>query len=67
MPINESNNLAALMKGLEYFYWKTKGRISYEYSAFDGFNDSLEDAAKLVQLCRRKFPVRVNIIEYNPI
>lgn len=67
MPINESNNLAALMESLEYFYFKTKGRISYEYIAFDGFNDSLEDAAKLVKLCRRKFPVRVNIIEYNPI
>lgn len=67
MPINESNNLAALIESLEYFYWKTKGRISYEYIAFDGFNDSLEDAAKLVQLCRKKFPVRVNIIEYNPI
>lgn len=67
MPINESNNLEALMESLEYFYWKTKCRISYEYIAFDGFNDSLEDAAKLVQLCRRKFPVRVNIIEYNAI
>ena len=67
MPINESNNLAVLMEALEYFYMKTKNRISYEYIAFERFNDSLEDAAKLVQLCRRKFPVRVNIIEYNPI
>lgn len=67
MPINESNNLKTLMEALEYFYQKTKNRISYEYIAFEGFNDSLEDAARLVQLCRRKFPVRVNIIEYNPI
>ncbi|MBL7825462.1 MAG: 23S rRNA (adenine(2503)-C(2))-methyltransferase RlmN [Saprospiraceae bacterium] len=67
MPINESNNLKALMEALEYFYKKTKNRISYEYIAFERFNDSLEDAAKLVQLCRRQFPVRVNIIEYNPI
>lgn len=67
MPINESNHLEALMESLEYFYMKTKGRISFEYITFDGFNDSLEDAAKLVQLCRRRFPVRVNIIEYNPI
>lgn len=67
MPINESNHLETLMESLEYFYFKTRGRISYEYITFDGFNDSLEDAAKLVQLCRRKFPVRVNIIEYNPI
>jgi 23S rRNA (adenine2503-C2)-methyltransferase len=67
MPINEHNNLEALMESLEYFYRITKNRISYEYIAFERFNDSLEDAARLVQLCRRKFPVRVNIIEYNPI
>ena len=34
--------------------------------ALRGFNDSLEDAARLAKLCRF-FPVRVNIIEYNPI
>lgn len=67
MPINESNNLKTLMEALEYFYQKTKNRISYEYITFEGFNDSLEDAARLLQLCRRNFPVRVNIIEYNPI
>ena len=67
MPINESNNLNALMEALEYFYRKTHNRISYEYIAFQNFNDSLDDAARLVRLCRRKFPVRVNIIEYNPV
>ena len=66
MPINESNNLEALMEALEYFYAKTRGRISYEYIAFHKMNDTPEDAAKLVKLCR-KFPARVNIIEYNPI
>lgn len=67
MPINESNNLEALMDSLEYFYQKTHNRISYEYIAFDHVNDTLDDAARLVRLCRRKFPVRVNIIEYNPV
>ncbi|MCB9332279.1 MAG: 23S rRNA (adenine(2503)-C(2))-methyltransferase RlmN [Lewinellaceae bacterium] len=67
MPINESNQLELLMEALEYFYRKTKNRISYEYIAFERFNDSIEDAQKLVRLCRRHFPVRVNIIEYNPI
>jgi len=67
MPINESNNLEALLEALEYFYQKTKCRISYEYIAFERFNDSIEDAANLVRLCRRRFHVRVNIIEYNPI
>ncbi|HMX39269.1 MAG TPA: 23S rRNA (adenine(2503)-C(2))-methyltransferase RlmN [Saprospiraceae bacterium] len=67
MPINETNHLQALMESLEYFYRLTKNRISYEYIAFEGFNDGPDDAARLVQLCRRRFPVRVNIIEYNPI
>ena len=66
MPINEQNNLAALMDAIEYFYKNTRNRISYEYIAFQNFNDSLADAANLVKLCKR-FPVKVNIIEYNPI
>jgi 23S rRNA (adenine2503-C2)-methyltransferase len=66
MPINEHNDLASLMDAIAYYYEKTQNRISYEYIAFQHFNDSLEDAAKLFKLCRR-FPVRVNIIEYNPI
>jgi 23S rRNA (adenine2503-C2)-methyltransferase len=67
MPINESNDLESLMLALEYFYMKTKNRISYEYIAFNQINDSLDDASKLVRLCKRKFPVRVNIIEYNTV
>lgn len=66
MPINEQNNLATLMDAIEYFYKETGNRISYEYIAFQRFNDSIEDAKNLVKLCKR-FPVRVNIIEYNPI
>ncbi|MFT6742328.1 MAG: 23S rRNA (adenine2503-C2)-methyltransferase [Paraglaciecola sp.] len=66
MPINEQNNLAVLMESLEYYSEKTGNRISYEYITFENFNDSLEDAANLVKLCKR-FPVMVNIIEYNPI
>jgi len=66
MPINESNNLEKLMESLEYFYLKTKNKITYEYITFQLFNDSIEDANLLIKLCR-KFPVKVNIIEYNPI
>lgn len=66
MPINEQNDLASLMDAIDYFYQKTGNRISYEYITFQNFNDSIEDAKNLVKLCKR-FPVRVNIIEYNPI
>lgn len=67
MPINETNHLGALMEALEHFYKMTHGRISYEYIALKGFNDSIEDADDLIKLCRRQFPVRVNVIEYNPV
>ena len=66
MPINEQNNLEALMEALIYFDEKTGNKISYEYIAFQNFNDSIEDAKNLVKLCK-SFPVKVNIIEYNPI
>lgn len=66
MPINEQNNLEVLMDSLRYFYRHTKGKISYEYIAFQGFNDGVDDARKLIKLCK-DFPVRVNIIEYNPV
>lgn len=66
MPINEQNSLDVLMDAIEYFYKKTKNRISYEYIAFDHFNESIEDAKNLAKLCSR-FPVKVNIIEYNKV
>lgn len=66
MPINDQNDLKTLMEALNYFYQKTKNRISYEYISFKDFNDSIEDARYLANLCR-DFPVKVNIIEYNAI
>lgn len=66
MPINESNNLKDVMDALEYFHLNTRGKISFEYIAFDNFNDSIEDAEKLYKLSKR-FPVTINIIEYNPV
>lgn len=66
MPINEQNNLSVLMDSLEYFYRQTGSKITFEYIALQGLNDGLEDAKKLVAQCKR-FPVKVNIIEYNPI
>jgi len=66
MPINEQNNLSILMDAMYYYYQQTGNRISYEYITFENFNDSIEDAKNLAKLCKR-FPVMVNIIEYNPI
>ena len=68
MAINESNNLETLVEALRYFYTKTKdSKITFEYIAFDGFNDSLEDAKNLLRLCRQVPTAKVNVIEYNPV
>ena len=66
MPINESNTLEALTEALQYFYQKTKNKITFEYIVFYNFNDTLEDAEELYRFTK-KVPSMVNIIEYNPI
>ena len=66
MPINEQNSLKALAEALKYYFAKTKNEVTYEYIVFDGFNDTLQDAAELAKFCKH-LPCKVNIIEYNPI
>jgi 23S rRNA (adenine2503-C2)-methyltransferase len=66
MPINETNTLEVLKEALIYFYQKTKNQITFEYIVFNNFNDSLEDAQELWQFSKN-IPVKINIIEYNPI
>lgn len=68
MAINESNDLKTLTEALRYFYDNTKdNKITFEYIAFDGFNDSIEDAKNLLRLCRQVPTAKVNVIEYNPV
>lgn len=66
MPINETNTLEALKDALKYFYNKTKNKITFEYILFYNFNDTLGDAKELYEFSKN-IPVKINIIEYNPI
>lgn len=67
MPINESNNLKALIDALNHFYKQTGNEITFEYILFKDFNDSLKDADELIRIYRQVPADLVNIIEYNPI
>lgn len=67
MPINETNNLAAIIDALNHFYQCTKTHITFEYILFKGFNDSKKDADELIRIYRRVPCDLVNVIEYNPI
>jgi len=67
MPINETNNLEALIDALNYFYQATGNEITFEYILFKDFNDSIKDADDLIKIYRRVPADLINIIEYNPI
>jgi len=66
MPFNATFPLKDLKESLEYWYAKTKRKITYEYVVWDGINDRKEDIDALVKFCKY-VPCKVNIIEYNPI
>jgi 23S rRNA (adenine2503-C2)-methyltransferase len=67
MPINETNNIKALIEALNYFYQQTGNEITFEYILFQNFNDSIKDADELIKIFRQVPADLVNIIEYNPI
>ncbi|MEZ4885071.1 MAG: 23S rRNA (adenine(2503)-C(2))-methyltransferase RlmN [Chitinophagales bacterium] len=66
MAINETNSLEVLADALRYYYEKLGRQVTYEYIAFNSFNDSIEDAEELVKFCKI-IPSKVNIIEYNTV
>jgi 23S rRNA (adenine2503-C2)-methyltransferase len=67
MPINETNNIKALIEALNYFYKQTGNEITLEYILFKNLNDSEKDADDLVKIYRQIPADLINIIEYNPI
>ena len=66
MPFNENFPITDLREALEYWYHKTKTRITYEYVVWRGINDTREAVEALIQFCKFA-PSKVNLIEYNPI
>ncbi len=66
MPFTKSFPLTELREALEYWYTKTKSKITYEYVVWKGINDNKESIDALVKFCKR-VPCKVNLIEYNPI
>ena len=66
MPFNATFPLEDLREALEYWYAKTKSRITYEYVVWKGINDRRKDVEALVRFAKY-VPCKVNLIEYNPI
>ncbi len=66
MPFSKNFPLADLRESLEYWYAKTKSKITYEYVVWKGINDNAASIDALVKFCKY-VPCKVNLIEYNPI
>lgn len=66
MPFSKSFPLSQLIKSLEYWYEKTKRKVTFEYLIWKGINDNFEHIDALVKICKR-VPSKVNLIEYNSI
>lgn len=66
MPFNEHFPLSELREALQYWYSKTKNRITYEYVIWKDVNDKKKDVEALINFCKFA-PSKVNLIEYNPI
>lgn len=66
MPFTTNFPLKDLRESLEYWYQKTKSKITYEYVVWKGINDTKEAVDALVKFCKY-VPCKVNLIEYNSI
>jgi 23S rRNA (adenine2503-C2)-methyltransferase len=66
IPFNLKHPLGDLTEALRYYHKKTSKRFTIEYILFGNFNDTVNDARDLAVFCRN-FPVKINIIEYNPV
>lgn len=64
MPVNRKYPLAELFKAAEYYYSKTRRRITLEYVMLAGINDSPDDARALASLIG-EHDFYVNLIPYN--
>lgn len=66
MPFTKNFPLQELRKALEYWYKKTKSKVTYEYVVWKNINDDAASIQALVKFCKY-VPCKVNLIEYNPI
>lgn len=66
MPFTKNFPLTELREALQYWYRKTKSKVTFEYVVWKGINDDQRSIEALVKFCKH-VPCKVNLIEYNPI
>lgn len=66
MPFAKKFPLDELLDSLNYWYIKTRKKVTFEYVIWEGVNDKKIDIDALVKFCKM-VPSKVNLIQYNPI
>ena len=66
MPFSKDFPLSELVNSLNYWYQKTKSKITIEYLVWEAINDNISHVNSLVNFCKR-VPSKVNLIEFNDI
>lgn len=66
MPFSKDFPLSDLVDSLNYWYQKTKSKITIEYLVWEAINDNINHINSLVNFCKR-VPSKVNLIQFNDI
>jgi len=66
MPVARQYQVREVIEACQYYYQKTKRRLTFEYSLMAGENDLPEDAGQLAALIRG-LNCHVNLIPVNPV
>ena len=66
MPFSKDFPLSDLVDSLNYWYQKTKSKITIEYLVWEAINDNIDHINSLVNFCKT-VPSKVNLIEFNDI
>lgn len=65
MPVNDRWNIEELLGALRRYPLEKRQRITFEYVMIKDFNDTIDDAKRLVRMLST-LPSKVNLIPFNP-
>jgi 23S rRNA (adenine(2503)-C(2))-methyltransferase len=68
MPVNKNYNLDDLKNDLKKYFVKSKRKVFLEYIMFEGINDSLDEADKVIKFIKsvcHSHLLHINLISYN--
>lgn len=64
MPVNKKWNISKLMQTCRELPKRSHRKITFEYVLLKNFNDTLEDADRIIQITRG-IPCKINLIPFN--